>query len=265
MSHEPLLCVNALQFSYDQKRTIFDQVSFTLNPGDIFSILGANGSGKTTLLNCLSGQLTPARGDVLLKNESIHKISPAELARSVGYVSQLQPLPFNFCVRDYLVLGRAPHIGLLRSPGKKKYRLVDQVMDDMKISFLANKSMQEISGGERQQVQIARVLVQQPRLILMDEPTNHLDYGNQIKILKLIVNLAQKENMAVILTTHMPDHAMLLGSKTGMLKNDGSLICGTACKILTEENLKEIYQTDLHMIYVPELSRTACLPGNLID
>ncbi|MDR3161989.1 MAG: ABC transporter ATP-binding protein [Spirochaetaceae bacterium] len=256
-----LLEVRDLSFSYD-KMLVLKHIGFSLEAGAIYSILGSNGAGKSTLLGCLEGGLTPQKGSVMIDGGDLTRLSPGERARKIGFVAQSQTLPFDFLVRDYLVLGRAPHIGTFKTPGAGEYRIVDEVMAEMNIEYLASKSILRISGGERQQVQIARALVQEPRLILMDEPANHLDYGNQIKILKLIIDLA-KRGIAVVLTTHVPDHAMLLGGKTGILDREGYLTTGETEKIITEENLKLIYQTELRMAYMEPVNRMVCAACNI--
>jgi iron complex transport system ATP-binding protein len=261
-----LLEVSGLSFSYDKtptdkasadKTPVLKDIAFTLEAGEIFSILGANGAGKSTLLGCLAGVLVPQKGRILVDGENIDRLSAGELARKTGFVAQSQTARFDFLVRDYLVFGRAPHIGLMEMPGEAEYAVVDAVMKEMDIGYLACKSILHISGGEFQQVQIARTLIQQPRLILMDEPANHLDWGNQIKILRLIIDLA-KRGIAIVLTTHMPDHALLLGGKTGILESNGHLESGKTENIVTEENLKRIYRTDLCMAYMERVGRIVC-------
>jgi iron complex transport system ATP-binding protein len=261
MEHEAavLLEVRDISFAYERGRDIFSGVSFTLGAGELYTILGANGAGKSTLLACLQGMLSPQRGVILVEGRDIAGMEPGEYALKAGVVAQTEGAGLDFTVRDYLVLGRAPHIGLLKVPGRAEYAAVDRVMEQMRITHLAHKSMLHISGGERQQAQIARVLVQNPRLILMDEPTNHLDCGNQIRVLKTIVRLAEEEGIAVILTTHTPDHALLLDAKTGILDRSGHLLSGSAGDMVTAENLKGIYQTDLCMAWLPELNRRACV------
>jgi iron complex transport system ATP-binding protein len=254
-----LLEVRDISFAYEKGQDVFSAVSFTLGAGEIYTILGANGSGKSTLLACLQGMQRPRRGVILLDGRDTAGMDAGEYALKVGVVTQNEAMGFDFTVRDYLVLGRAPHIGLLKVPGKAEYEIVDRVMEQMRITSLAGKSMLRISGGERQQAQIARVLVQSPRLILMDEPTNHLDYGNQIKVLKTIVRLAEDDGIAVILTTHTPDHAILLDAKTGILDRAGRLRSGNAADIITQENLRGIYQVDLCMTFIQDLNRRACV------
>ena len=255
--------VKNLSFSYDGKKTIISNISFELNAGEVFVILGPNGSGKSTLLNCIANILKPTGGEGLVNGKSIYEMPVNELALIMGYVPQISTLAFSYTVRDYVVMGRAPHLGLLKVPGEAEYALADEVMDDMGISHLSDKIYSNISGGERQQAQIAKVLAQKTEIILLDEPTNHLDYGNQLKIIKEISKLAKEHDLAILMTSHMPDHAMLLNSKVGILDNTGHMEVGTPDNMISEDSLRRLYQTDLHLVYIEELERYVCVSGRL--
>jgi iron complex transport system ATP-binding protein len=238
---------------------VLSDLTFSVWQGEIYTILGSNGAGKSTLLSCLAGMLRPASGGIWIEGVEIRETRAEEYALKVGFVGQSQSPPWDYPVRDYLLLGRAPHMGLFQLPGGAEEAAVERIMERMRISHLADKSLQRISGGERQQVQIARALVQNPHLILMDEPANHLDWGNQLKVLKMIVSLAEEDGMAIVMTTHIPDHAILLDANTGILDKSGRLLSGSADEILTRENLMRIYEADLCMAFVPEVERRSCI------
>jgi iron complex transport system ATP-binding protein len=185
-----------------------------------------------------------------------------ELARRMAYVPQVQPTAFDYTVRDYVVMGRAPYISMIRTPGRDDYGKADAVLERMGLAHLRNASYKEISGGERQQVQIARALVQESCILLMDEPTNHLDYGNQLRVLRTIRELAAQGHI-VVQTTHVPDHATLLDGIAGIMRPGAGLFVGSATEVVTEHNLSEIYDADLRVVYVEELRRMACLAGSI--
>ena len=126
------------------------------------------------------------------------------------------------------------------------------------MSELAFRPYTNISGGERQQAVIARAIVQQPELILFDEPTNHLDYGNQLNMIQMIRRLADK-GYSIILTTHMPDHAIILNGKVGVLSPDGSFCCGSTEELMQEELLCRLYHSPLRIVYVKEVGRKVCI------
>ena len=125
-------------------------------------------------------------------------------------------------------------------------------------SLLADKAYTQISGGERQQALIGRAIAQQPEIIMFDEPANHLVYGNQLRMVHKIKNLSKKD-YTVIMTTHMPDHAMMIGGKTAILGRDGTLKVGKTEEIITEKKLEELYQVKTRIVYIPEVGRKVCV------
>ncbi len=257
-----VLEVKDASFSYSEDNYIFSDVSFNLKNGEVFIILGPNGTGKSTLLNCLANLISLKKGQILLEGKDLRDLQPREIAKKIGYLPQMHIPTYSYRVRDYIVMGRAPHIGLLQTPGKNEYEMVYKVLDMMKISHLADKPYNQLSGGELQQVQIARVLVQNPDIIMMDEPTNHLDYGNQHKTLEMIVKLSSK-GYSIILTTHMPDHAILLGGTVGILDKSGHMVTGPALEIINKETLVRLYNTNVHLVYIEPLERVACVAGTI--
>jgi iron complex transport system ATP-binding protein len=134
----------------------------------------------------------------------------------------------------------------------------------MGIEHLAEKSYKQISGGERQQVSIARVLTQSPAYILMDEPTSHLDYGNQIRILNTIRQLA-KSGFGVVFSTHNPDHALLIGGKTAVIDRQGVLRFGDSGELLNERFLSELYGAKLRISGLENSGRNVCFAPELDD
>ena len=258
-----ILEVKNASYSYGNSKITFSDVNFSVEQGESFTILGANGSGKSTLLNCISGLYKLKSGSIFVTGRDVCDLNDRERAAKISYVSQQQNIAFDFTAREYILMGRAPHIGTFNMPGKKEYERVEEILDYMKISYLGDKSIQHMSGGERQQIQIARALAQEPELLLLDEPTNHLDYGNQIKILSLISELTKSKKMAIVVTSHVPDHPILLNGQVGILDSTGCMTAGRAEEIVTEERLRQIYHAPLHMIYVEQLHRKACLIGEL--
>ena len=147
---------------------------------------------------------------------------------------------------------------MLEKPGKEDYYLVDRAIEELGIEKLRNKSSRMLSGGEKQMISIAKVMVQEPEIIIFDEPTSALDYGNQLKIMKLIRSLSEK-GFTVIMTTHDPNQVILLDSKVGIMNREGYFEIGEKYSdIMKEEVLSNLYRTDIKMVYVEELGRTIC-------
>jgi len=246
-----------IHYSYAPERTILKDISFRFRSGEIVSILGPNGAGKTTFLNCLANLVPLDKGEIFIDDKNIKKIPPREVAKVIGYVPQIIVPSFDFSVLEYVVTGCAPHMGTLSRPKQEHYDIAMEAIKRMGIEKLTNRSYSQISGGERQQVSIARALAQRPAFILMDEPTAHLDYGNQIKVLKTVRSL-KEEGYGVILTTHNPDHALLLQDQVAILDKNGVLSTGLSSSVLKEQNLTELYGTELKLIYEEQLHREVC-------
>lgn len=256
-----ILSVEQLRYNVPSGRTIFSDVSFQVAAGEILAILGPNGAGKSTLLNCVAGLLHPATGRICLAGQDINHMSLSQVAQVLGYVPQTHHPAYDYLVRDFVVMGRTPYIGMFAQPTQADYALADHAMEELGIIHLADKPYTQISGGERQQATIARVLVQEPKVILLDEPTSHLDYGNQLRTMQLIQRLARR-GFAVVFTTHMPDHVILLNSRVGVLDYSGTMVFGSVDEILTEDRLTQLYQVPLKVQYLEEIGRRACFsPG----
>ena len=130
-------------------------------------------------------------------------------------------------------------------------------MERMKIAHLQHKAFTELSGGEQQLVMISRVLTQEPDLILLDEPTNHLDYGNQYRTISMVRELSN-EGYTVLMTTHNPDHAIMLNGKVAILDKKGVLSVGTAADEITAETLTQLYGLTVGMEFNEQAKRRIC-------
>lgn len=260
MAH--LLEVKNLGFRYYAEYPISKNVSFSLDEGEVLSLLGPNGAGKSTLLNCISGLAGPSAGDVLLQGKPVDVYSTRELAKLLAYVPQHISVAYGYSVREYLVMGAAPRLGMFATPRDDDYKRVDEAIETLELQKFEHRSVNHLSGGERQRVAIARAIVQNPKIILFDEPTSALDYGNQIRVMRTIRRLSER-GYAVIMTTHNPDQPILLGGKVAMLNSDGTLATGDSATTLTSDRLTQLYQTDLHLVYIDEVDRVACVSSKL--
>jgi len=247
-----------LGYAYSGFGELFNGVSFTIKTGEIICILGPNGIGKTTLLNCIANLITPTKGKILINGRDMNKIQPRDIAKTIGYVPQTVIPSFDYEVLEYVVTGCAPRLGTFERPKEEHYSIARNAIEQMEISHLSHKAYTKISGGERQQVSIARAISQQPKIILMDEPTSHLDCGNQVKVLKIIKKMAQ-EGYGVVFTTHNPDQALLLKTKIAAFDKDGNFSFGTYKEVLNEGFLRSMYGIDLHLYNIDEIGRSVCI------
>lgn len=251
-----------VSFGYAENRTVLNEVDLQVAPGELVTLLGPNGAGKSTLLNCLAAVVRPQVGRVLLEGRDVAALAPRDVARVVAYVPQSSSPAYGYRVRDYVVMGRAPHKTTFQRPTAADYALVDEALERLGIARFANRPYTQLSGGERQLVNVCRAVVQQPRVILFDEPTSALDYGNQLKVLAMVKELSE-QGYAVVMTTHSPDHPALLGGRVAVLDRQGRLRCGTVDEIMTEPTLCELYGARLRVLTIPELGRSVCLPEGL--
>lgn len=201
------LRVESLSHSYSGIQ-VFRDISFELHSGDALVILGPNGTGKSTLLKCLCNILEPEEGRVSFNDEDNNTLRrKRRLTRTYGYLSQSQSSVPDIPAFEYTVTGRAPYVNTWGMPKKKDYEFVMSCFKSLEIEHLYYRSYADISGGEQQQIQIARILCQEPRVILFDEPCSQLDLKNQQKILGTI-KMLQSRGYIVIFSTHNPAHAL---------------------------------------------------------
>ena len=253
-----ILEVEDLSYRYrNGNRTIFHDVSFSLDKGEVLAILGANGAGKSTLLNCIANLFRPTSGQIRLNGKPMEHMSMRDVAKIIGYVPQIHTPAYAYTVREFVVMGRTPYIGSFSSPSAEDYRIADESLERMGISHLRDKVYTEISGGERQQVTIARVITQQPQIILLDEPTAHLDYGNQYRVVQMVKALAD-EGYSLLMTTHYPDHAIILNGKVAILNREGVLGIGLSADTVNEDTLSRLYGLHVKTVYNEDARRNIC-------
>ncbi|MQS52791.1 ABC transporter ATP-binding protein [Companilactobacillus mishanensis] len=242
-----------LSFAY-QTEKIIGNVDLKVDNGQILVILGPNGIGKSTLLSCLSGLHDNYQGKIQLEDEELKSISSRELSHSLAFVSQGVNAKSNLTLYDYLLLGRSSFHSIFSQPDKKDRKKVEAVLEQIGLSQYRAKSVSDMSGGQRQLAQIGRALVQEPKLLIMDEPTSALDYKNQILVLKLIKALSQID-ISIIISTHDPNQAMMVGDQVGLLINNQTYLQGETEEVLTEQNLTDLYKTPIVSTYNSKLKR----------
>ncbi|MGZ7116139.1 MAG: ABC transporter ATP-binding protein [Methanobacterium sp.] len=244
-------------FSYNGNDNIFEDINFEVDKGNVFCILGANGTGKTTLIKCLNGLMKLNSGKVLLNGQDIYSFNHSKIAKNIGYIPQIHNSTFPFTILDVVLMGRAPHIDTFSSPSKKDIEIAEDSLKSLNIYHMKDKPYTEISGGEKQLVFIARVLAQEPSVLLLDEPTSHLDFGNQIRTLNIIEKLANN-GLSVIMSSHFPDHAFISANKVAIIKGTEFIDIGTPEDVITEENMEKAYGIKVKIVDMDY--RTACIP-----
>lgn len=219
-------------------KTLCRQLNFTISPGESWGVLGPNGCGKSTLLHTISGHLPPAAGNIFLNTEALTSLSARRIAQEIGILFQDAQYTFPQSVFDYCLAGRFPHHGLFSSLLQDKTQ-VEQALLQLELTALAEKNIQELSGGEQRRAAMAALFVQAPAFLLLDEPANHLDLRYQIHIMKL---LASRSDCAIILSAHDINFAARFCNRILMMFPDGECAHGLPGDMLTTENLSRLYQ-----------------------
>lgn len=235
-----ILRVENISFSY-RKRQVLSGVDFSVKAGCFCALLGPNGSGKTTLLKCINQILCQDSGSILLDGQTASSLERKDIARLVAMVPQQTHLVFGFNVIDLVVMGRSSSLGTTGLPGRQDYNMAQAALEELEISHLTRRKFNELSGGERQLVLLARALCQNPRILLLDEPTSHLDFKNQFLILKKVRELTRERGLASIISIHDPNQAARYCDYVVMLKDGGILRQGSVQEVFQPISLAELY------------------------
>lgn len=250
---EPLLEVRDLSCGYGDVEVVHG-LSFDLEPGDFFCLMGANGCGKTTTMKTIMQLLRPLGGSVVFAGERLDKMSHREVARRVAYIPQAHSTPFAFRVADVVLMGRTPYLGNRANASDYDKRIAHCAVQIVGIEDLLDKSFDQLSGGQQQLVLIARALAQQPRLLAMDEPTGALDFGNQQLVLRCMRSLADR-GIAILMVTHDPNQVLAFADRVAIMEEGRLVASGTPSECLTSQMLDRIYGAPARII---ELSEEGC-------
>ena len=239
-----MLSVENLNFRYSKfSRPVLSGASLELKPGEIGILLGKNGSGKTTLFKNILGIHKPGSGKILFEGENLLKMSRKERARRIAYVPQ--DIHFGaLTVFDSIMLGRVSYFGT-RS-GDEDYKAVEKILVDMHLESFAFRMVDELSGGERQKIAIARAMAQEPKMMVFDEPTGNLDIANEQLIIEEARKLAKEKNIAILSSLHDLNQALAFGDKFFFLKN-GVVKYAGGREIITTEVVKDTFGVDVRI------------------
>ncbi|GIJ00237.1 iron complex transport system ATP-binding protein [Sediminihabitans luteus] len=236
-----------LSASYDG-RTVVDGASIRLVPGAVTALIGPNGSGKSTLLRSVARLHQPDAGQVRLEDGSdALALGAKEFARRVTLLSQSRPTPGGVSVRDVVGYGRHPYRGRFRGGDPDGARLVEHAMTVTGVAPMAERGVDELSGGELQRVWFATCLAQDTGVLLLDEPTNHLDLRYQVEVLDLVRDLADEHDVAVGVVLHDLDQAAAVADHVVLLGRGAVVASGTASEVMTAETLTATYQIPIEV------------------
>ena len=248
MSDQHVLEARDVAFAYHVGEPVLRGVSLTAAAGKLLCVLGPNGSGKTTLLRCLLGLLRPAGGQIVLDGQPLPRHSRRQLARLMAYVPQTPQSAFAFTVRELVLMGRLAHTGLLGLAGKQDLAVARQAMIMTGTEALAERTLEELSGGEAQCAMVARALAQQPSVMLLDEPTSHLDLRNQLVIHRMMQRLAHDWGMAVVCISHDVNLAARFADELVLMRAGQVIAAGAAAAVVRADLLEQTYDVKVELI-----------------
>ena len=242
-----MLSVENLTFRYKMRgRPVLDGINLELKQGEIGILLGRNGSGKTTLFKNILGIHSPVGGSIRFEGEDLLRMPRRERARRIAYVPQ--DIRFGaLTVFDSILMGRVSYFGMKASLAD--YEAVEKIMADMGLEAFAHRNVEELSGGERQKIAIARAMAQEPKLMVFDEPTGNLDIANEQCIITEAKKLAREKNISILSSLHDLNRALDFGDKFFFLKN-GVMKYAGGPEIVNEAVIKDVFDIDVKIVEI---------------
>jgi iron complex transport system ATP-binding protein len=225
------------------EREVLHAADFAAEAGTLTAILGPNGAGKSTLLKAAAG-LLPFTGEVLIDGKPLSGMPRREAAQQIALVAQDPPADVPFTVLELVLMGRAPRLGRLALEGEHDREVAHRALADAGVEDLASRPIDQLSGGERRRVFLARALAQEPRLLLLDEPTAFLDLGHQAQILEHARTLAGR-GLCVVAVLHDPNLAVAWADAAVLMKDGAVVVCGPAREVLRAPALEALYGAKL--------------------
>ena len=232
-------------------RNVIDGVDILAGFGEFVAILGPNGAGKSTLLKCLVRILRPVAGEVWVRGRKLAAYAQRDLARVIGYVPQADARYLPFRVREFVLMGRYPHLSPFSSVTDADRSAADDAMRRTDTSAFAERSMDTLSGGERQRVFVAAALAQGAEILLLDEPATFLDYRHQIDVLGLLRRLNRDEGVTMLYVTHDVNSAARYSDYAVALKSGRVRFHGSAADLLREGVIEDVYDAAFERIVSP--------------
>lgn len=229
--------------SKHQLRTVASAINASLPSDSLTCLIGANGIGKSTLLRTLAGFQPPLEGETLIKDKHLSSYSSQELAQEIGVVLTSRIDTPQLTVEEIVGIGRSPYTGFWGTLSSADKHIVADALQQVGISHLAHRNIQELSDGERQKVMIAKALAQQTSIIILDEPTAFLDFPSKVETLQMLRRLAHDEHKAILLSTHDVELALQLADHLWLMEPQ-QLSIGTPRELADKGSLSRFIERD---------------------
>jgi iron complex transport system ATP-binding protein len=232
------LSVKELSFGYGSTSTLED-ITMEVDEGKIVSLVGPNGAGKSTLIKCIDRILKPRKGTVFLDGKQAAMLTSKDFSKMMGYVPQSTHEVFPYTVFDVVLMGRRPHIGWRVNANDVK--IVAKTPKFLGVEDFASRYFDELSGGEKQKIAMARAIVQEPEFLLLDEPTSNLDIRHQLEVMNIVKKLVLQRRISAVMAMHDLNLASRFSDIVVMLKDRGIYTMGDPVSVLTPENIEKVY------------------------
>ncbi|MBR2281712.1 MAG: ABC transporter ATP-binding protein [Spirochaetales bacterium] len=252
-----ILEIKGLEFSYRDHK-VLDGLDLRIGEGETVSLLGRNGAGKTTLLRLIPAFMRHKVGSIEIDGRAVSGMALRERANYMAYIPQISSSVFPYSVRTSILMGSANRLSLFQTPGAKEEARAEEVIDLLNIRHIADRTMENISGGERQLVLIARALMQDARLLILDEPTSFLDYSNQLLVLEKIEELRAR-GYSCIYSTHNPDLALMHSTRVVVMSGGRIAYDGAPSGLVGSDILSEVYGRGIRVMET-EGGSLVCIP-----
>lgn len=250
--------IQDLSFAYG-KHQILNNINVSIPDGSLVNVLGPNGVGKSTLFRCILSLNKTYTGTILVNGKNLRDLNIRERAQEISYIPQTHSPIYNYEVIDVVIMSTGGSVGLLSTPTKRHRKIALDALEKVGIAHLAERTYTQISGGEQQLVLIARAIAQGSKTIIMDEPTSALDYGNTVRVLSCVRQLA-REGLSIVQSTHQPDQAFLYSDKTLVLHQGTVHAFGDPKSVITQELISTIYNVDVEVNSLYNDKVRVCVP-----
>ncbi len=248
-----------------QDTIIVDQLNLSIPEGEITALVGANGSGKSTILKTLARLMKPKSGAVYLDGRAIHEQKTRELAKELAILPQNPTAPEGLTVLELVTYGRFPHQKGLKALTIEDKEKIAWAIEMTGIAELANRPIDQLSGGQCQRAWIAMALAQDTKILFLDEPTTFLDMAHQLEVLQLLYKLNIQEKRTIVMVVHDLNHASRYAGNMVAIKNGTVMKTGTPRDVMKTEVLEDVFGVRSDIIYDPRSGQPLCLPFGLVS
>ncbi|MBQ6586951.1 MAG: ABC transporter ATP-binding protein [Coriobacteriales bacterium] len=255
--------VQNLSFAYGKHQVLYD-ISFQIPDGCLVNVLGPNGVGKSTLFKCILGLNAGYKGRIQVNGKDLKGLSIKQRAREIAYIPQSHAPVYDYNVLDVVMMSTGNDLHLFAEPKAEHVERAYAALERVGVAHLADRTYTHISGGEQQLVLVARALAQNARTIIMDEPTSALDYGNTVRVLSCVRQLA-REGLSIVQSTHQPDQAFLYSDRTLVISAGRLLAYDEPKAVITKEMVSHLYGVDVEVNSLYDDRIRVCVPTSEID